>query len=185
MSVRHSGKGWLALALAAAAILASCSPSDNNTDAKETGIPAPPAPSVHGEFEFEGAFSDSGTYEMTYNFSGQVLHTCRTIASADSKDFKVPLPTRGRDQRFRWTATIDPYKGPGNYDLADLDDAAIDVLEGANGDSIRYGSDEDSKVTVMVGSDNGGTMKFSSLRSPGDDELGGRVSWNCRNPNEG
>lgn len=148
--------------------------------------PGQHGPTAAGTFSIEGAFDVEGEYSVLYPFFDERIDECAELAAADVGTYGLPLPSFFKEQRFTWTAALKQYKGPGDYDMKDLQRLTVEVRKTPDADPVNYVSSEGATADVSVDAKNGGKLEFTNLRdSKSGDTISGEATWKCTEGSEG
>jgi hypothetical protein len=132
---------------------------------------------VTGTFSLTGALELDGEYSVLYPIGP--ANSCADTAAGATGLYAVPTPTIDGDQRFRWTAGVRAYGGPGTYELEQLGSVAVEYFATAEADPVRFSSAAGSTAVLEVDDANGGSFTFTELVADGEAPLSGTLTWTC------
>lgn len=164
---------------------ANTAPSGSATTAGpargSTGSSTPASgPTVRGEIALEGAVIAEGTVEVAFPATDAAFASCEQIAGGAASAYVIPLPGSLGERRFRWTAAVRRYDGPGTFDLEALGTFQVETRERSGAEVVTYTAGGDSAATLEVSAANAGSFTFSGLAGPTGERLSGRLTWSCR-----
>ena len=146
-----------------------------------TGSSTPKSgPTVSGEIALEGAVVAEGPVEIAFPATDASFDSCEKIAGGAAGAYVIPLPGSLGERRFRWTAAVRRYDGPGTFDLEALGTFRVETTERSGAEAVTYTAGDDSAATLEVSAANAGSFTFSGLAGPAGERLSGRLTWSCR-----
>ena len=150
-----------------------------------TPTPVPTAepgrgPLIEGTAELAGSVEGRAEIRILYPLGEEARSSCAALARGDRRthSYTIPLPSTIGDTSLLWRSAIRDYRGPGEFDEADLAVFSVEVRTADQ--AVTYEKRNETTVSVTVNDDNSGSITFDDLREPEGGRISGSARWTCR-----